>query len=93
MTTAREQQPEPTKAARLTRAARHRLPDLLVRYFRAGWHQVELAGRIHAVGDAFALQAGWTLTRTTGRFGFGSRTYRDPRFDRLHGDRTGRGPG
>ena len=26
---------------------------------------------------------GWTVTASTGRFGFGARTYRDPRFDSL----------
>jgi hypothetical protein len=31
-------------------------------------------------GDAFARERGWEITKTTGRFGFGARTYRDPRF-------------
>jgi hypothetical protein len=39
-----------------------------------------LSDRVHARGDAFAGQAGWTTTKTTGRFGFGARVYRDPRF-------------
>jgi hypothetical protein len=42
--------------------------------------QQRLSGRLHAKGDAFAQQAGWTTTKTTGRFGFGTRVYRDPRF-------------
>jgi hypothetical protein len=43
--------------------------------------QQRLSDSVHARGDAFAEQAGWTTTRTTGRFGFGARVYRDPRFD------------
>lgn len=39
-----------------------------------------LFDRVHTRGDAFAGQAGWTTTKTTGRFGFGARVYRDPRF-------------
>jgi len=93
MITAREQQPEPASAAMLTRAPGQRLPDLLVRYFRAGWHQGELAGRIHPAADASALQAGCTVTRAVGRSGFGSRTYRDRRFDRPRPEGTGKGPG
>jgi len=42
--------------------------------------QHRLSDRVHAQGDAFAGQAGWTTTKTTGRFGFGARVYRDPRF-------------
>ncbi len=38
------------------------------------------SGRVHAGGDAFACQHGWAITTTTGRFGFGGRVYRDPRF-------------
>jgi hypothetical protein len=43
--------------------------------------QQRLSDRAHVGGDAFASQAGWTITRTTGQFGFGARVYRDPRFD------------
>ncbi len=43
--------------------------------------QERLSDRVHARGDAFARQAGWTTTRRAGRFGFGARVYRDPRFD------------
>jgi hypothetical protein len=43
--------------------------------------QQQLSDSVHTRGDAFAEQAGWTTTRTTGRFGFGARVYRDPRFD------------
>jgi hypothetical protein len=42
--------------------------------------QQRLSDRVHARGDAFAGQAGWTTTKTAGRFGFGARVYRDPRF-------------
>jgi hypothetical protein len=42
--------------------------------------QQRLSDRMHAKGDEFAQQAGWTTTTTTGRFGFGDRVYRDPRF-------------
>jgi len=67
--------------------------DYLAFYLRARRRQEELAARIHAAGDASAIQAGWTVTRTTGRVGSGNRSYRDPRFDRLRAERAGRGPG
>ena len=35
----------------------------------------------HAEGDDFARVQGWEIRRATGRFGFGSRQYHDPRFD------------
>lgn len=38
--------------------------------------------RLHAEGDDFARVQGWEIRRSTGRLGFGSREYRDPRFDR-----------
>lgn len=40
-----------------------------------------LSDRLHADGDAFAGQQGWTVTKASGRLEFGARTYRDPRFD------------
>jgi hypothetical protein len=46
-----------------------------------GARQRELSDRVHAAGDAAAGQHGWTVTAATGRFGFGARSYRDPRFD------------
>jgi len=46
-----------------------------------GRRQWELSDRVHAAGDAEARQHGWTVTKSTGRFGFGARVYRDPRFD------------
>jgi hypothetical protein len=43
--------------------------------------QRELSARVHAAGDERARHHGWTVTETTGRFGFEARSYRDPRFD------------
>ena len=37
-----------------------------------------MSDRLHADGDALARERGWTITTTTGRFGFGGRVYRDP---------------
>jgi hypothetical protein len=39
-----------------------------------------LSDRLWAEDDAFARQAGWTITKTRGRFGLQGRVYRDPRF-------------
>jgi hypothetical protein len=46
-----------------------------------GRGQRELSDRVHAAGDDSAHQHGWEVTKSTGRFGFGARSYRDPRFD------------
>jgi hypothetical protein len=43
--------------------------------------QQRLSDHVHRPGDEQAGQAGWTITTTTGRYGFGARMYRDPRFD------------
>jgi hypothetical protein len=40
----------------------------------------QLSDHVFAGGDAFARENGWEITKTTGRFGFGIRSYRDPRF-------------
>jgi len=48
--------------------------------------QQRLSDRVHARGDAFAQQAGWATTKTSGRFGFGARVYRDPRFGQQRSD-------
>jgi hypothetical protein len=45
--------------------------------------QHRFSDHLHADGDALARKRGWTITTTTGRFGFGGRVYRDPRFDQL----------
>jgi hypothetical protein len=42
--------------------------------------QQRLSDRLHAGDDAVARQAGWTITKTRGRFGFAGRVYHDPRF-------------
>jgi hypothetical protein len=50
---------------------------------RAEWFarlQRQLSDRVFADCDAFASRNGWEITKTTGRFGFGARSYRDPRF-------------
>jgi hypothetical protein len=39
-----------------------------------------VSDRLWAEDDAFARQAGWTITKTRGRFGLQGRVYRDPRF-------------
>jgi hypothetical protein len=43
--------------------------------------QCELSTQVHAAGDERARRHGWTVTETTGRFGFEARIYRDPRFN------------
>jgi hypothetical protein len=43
--------------------------------------QRDLSDRVHAAADERARRYGWEITESTGRFGFGARTYRDPRFD------------
>lgn len=45
-----------------------------------GRHRRELSDRVYAAGDECAHQQGWEVTKSTGRFGFGARSYRDPRF-------------
>jgi hypothetical protein len=55
---------------------------------RAEWFarlQRHLSDRVFAGGDAFARRNGWEITKTTGRFGFGARSYRDPRFGQRAG--------
>lgn len=49
-----------------------------------GAWQGNVGDRVHSRDEAFCTQAlGWTVTRGTGRFGFGTRAYRDSRMDRL----------
>jgi hypothetical protein len=45
-----------------------------------GRRQRELSDRVHACGDQRASRQGWEIATSTGRFGFGARSYRDPRF-------------
>ena len=45
-----------------------------------GRGQTVLSDRVHAEGDIQAACQGWEITACTGRFGFGTRSYHDPRF-------------
>jgi len=58
----------------------------------AGWTtrlQRKLSDRVFTGQDAFARRHGWEITKTTGRFGFGARSYRDPRFGQRAAARQG----
>jgi hypothetical protein len=69
----------------MTDMAAGRRAEGLTRRLRA-WiarRQQQFSDYVHADGDALARERGWTITTTTGRFGFGGRVYRDPRFDEL----------
>jgi hypothetical protein len=46
-----------------------------------GRRQREMSNRVHAAGDEYARQHGWEITKSTGQFGLGARSYRDPRFN------------
>jgi hypothetical protein len=63
-----------TAAARHVGSVPRRLTGWIARFQR------QLSDRIFADGDAFAREHGWKTTKTTGRFRFGARSYRDPRF-------------
>jgi hypothetical protein len=54
--------------------------------------QQRLSDRLWAEDDAFARQAGWTITKTRGRFGFQGRVYRDPRFSHRRAQATTTAP-
>jgi hypothetical protein len=65
----------------MTETAARRRAGILARVL--AWierRQHELSDRVHAAGDECARQQGWEVTKSTGRFGFGARSYRDPRF-------------
>jgi hypothetical protein len=47
-----------------------------------GRRQQDLSDRAHSAADDQARQHGWEITTSTGRFGFGARSYHDPRFRR-----------
>jgi hypothetical protein len=51
--------------------------------------QRQLFDHLFAEGDAFAREQGWEITESTGRLGFGVRTYRDPRFGQRGAARQG----
>ena len=66
----------------MTEITTHTQAGLLTRL--ALWvrgRQRELSTRVHAAGDERARQYGWEVVESTGRFGFGARTYRNPRFE------------
>jgi hypothetical protein len=46
----------------------------------AGARQQQLSDSVHARDEALARACGWEIAVGTGRFGFGDRVYRDPRF-------------
>src|SRR5258707_3849983 len=50
----------------------------------------ELTDWMHAVGDAFARDACWSVSRTGGRFGFGGRPHPGPRFGPIRAAAVGR---
>src|SRR5258707_14071112 len=52
----------------------------------------ELTDWMHAVGDAFARDACWSVSRTGGRFGFGGAAHSDPRFGPSRAAPGGRKP-
>jgi len=47
---------------------------------RIGHSRQHLSSRIHADGDDLARGLGWEIVTGAGRFRFGARLYRDPRF-------------
>jgi hypothetical protein len=70
------------RGSEITQKASRRHPGHAFRRL-AGWIarlQQQLAGLLFASRDAFAREHGWEITKTTGRSGFGARSYRDPRF-------------
>jgi hypothetical protein len=73
--------PAKQRARAITDTASRR-PGIAIRFsVWVGHRQRELSDRIHAAGDAAARQDGWAITKSTGRLGFGMRSYRDPRFN------------
>lgn len=71
-----KQADEATMTAITTTSARRGLAAWLAR------KQEALSTRAHAAGDARMAREGLTVTSSTGRFGFGARTYHHPWFDR-----------
>ena len=59
-------------------AGRASMSALVVGWIRR--RQQELSDAVHAAGDELARDHGWEVTKGTGRLGFGTRIYRDPRF-------------
>jgi hypothetical protein len=50
--------------------------------------QRAISNVVHAGGDAIARAQGWEITASTGRLGFGARSYRAPRFGQLKAQRA-----
>lgn len=73
-----------TAAPTTTPAARRGLAAWL------GRKQEALSTRAHAAGDSRMARQGLTVTTSTGRFGFGARTYHHPGFDRTASHIVGR---
>jgi hypothetical protein len=74
--------PARQRARAITDTARGRRTGIAKRI--SAWvrhRQRELSDRVHAAGDAAARQHGWAIIKSTGRLGFGARSYRDPRFN------------
>jgi len=66
----------PVSATRMVKLTVTRITAAIASWLR------HLSDRVHQDGDALARQHAWIITATTGRFGFGGRLYRDPRFGR-----------
>ncbi len=63
----------------ITQAAERRRVGITTRMSAwIGRHQRQLSDQIHADGDELAHQHGWEITKTTGRLGFGTRSYPGP---------------
>jgi hypothetical protein len=59
---------------------RYRVPARIAAWI--GRRQQDLSDRVHAAADDRARRHGCEITKSTGRFGFGARSYHDPRFRR-----------
>jgi hypothetical protein len=64
----------------VTPRKRYRVPARISAWI--GRRQQDLSHRAHAAADDRARQHGWEITKSTGRFGFGARSYHDLRFRR-----------
>jgi hypothetical protein len=65
----------------MTKAIARRRTGIVLVTAWIGKRQQELSDRVHAAGDERARQQGWNDAKTTRRFGFGARRYRDSRFE------------
>jgi len=74
--------PARQRARAITDTARGRRTGIAKRI--SAWvrhRQRELSDRVHSAGDAAVRQHGGAITKSTGRLGFGARSYLDPRFN------------